>query len=67
MSAATSLSQQSQLADDAYLSLTGAIRGKNGIRSGMDVQGREEYDSARFADQAWSFGHWTPSMTEYER
>lgn len=66
MSVAISLSQQSNLADDAYLSLTGAIRGKGGHRSGRDVQS-EEYDSTCFVDQAWCFGHWGRSANECDQ
>ena len=67
MSAAISLSQQSQLADDAYLSLTGAIRGKGGFRSGRDIQGGEEYDSVVFVEQTWGFRHRGQAMNEYEQ
>jgi hypothetical protein len=67
MSAATSLPQQSQLADDAYLSLTTAIRGKGGIRPGMDVPSREECDSATFVVQSRGFGHRGSSLMEYDQ
>lgn len=66
MSVAISLSQQSSLADDAYQSLTGAIRGKAGHRSGS-AQGREEHDSTCFVDQAWCFGHWGRSANECDQ
>lgn len=67
MSAVTSLSQQSQLADDAYLSLTGAIRGKGGLRSSLDAHGREESGRECFAEQAWGFGSRAHAANEYEQ
>ncbi len=67
MSAATSLPQQSQLADDAYLSLTAAIRGKGVFRSGMDVPSREECDSATFAIPSWDRIYRGPTLMEYDQ
>lgn len=67
MSAANSLPQQSQLADDAYLSLTAAIRGKGGLRSGNDVPGREECDSATFAIQSCDRARRGASVMEYDQ
>lgn len=67
MSTATSLSQQSQLAENAYLSLTGAIRGKGSFRSGSDVQDDEGYHNALFASQTWSFVQQRQAGAEFER
>ncbi len=67
MSAAASLSQQSQLADDAYLSLTAAIRGKGSLRSGVDVQGGEECDSATYAVQPRGLAYRGPSLMQYDQ
>ncbi|HXU92646.1 MAG TPA: hypothetical protein VFP33_03220 [Gallionella sp.] len=67
MSAATSLPQQSQLADDAYLSLTAAIRGKSSLRAGMDVPSREECDSATVIVQSRCLVHGGPSTMEYDQ
>lgn len=54
MSAVTSLSQQSQLAENAYLSLTGAIRGRGNVRSGAEIHDDNGYHDAFFASQSRS-------------
>lgn len=55
MSARTSLSQQSQLAESAYLSLTAAIRGKGNLRTATEIRDDDDGNGTFFVSQTGGF------------
>lgn len=52
MSALTSLSQQSQQAENAYLSLTAAIRGRGNLRTSTEIHDDDDRKGTFFVSQS---------------
>lgn len=64
MSALTSLSQQSRLAESAYLSLTAAIRGKGSLRTSTEIRDDDDGGGTFFASQTGGFSRLGQAGTE---